>query len=386
MIGAGVSGPTVSRLKSIVVVDTDVEFDRRVQRSLEESSPGTCLVDLRGPHAEASRLDLLVVSARMLGIALSGLIRSLGAARTLRPRLSGRTSPGVLSGAAACMRWILRSTRTAAAIRRLTRTGAYERMHAHDLYSGLAAALARGTSQLPLTYDAHELEIHRNRKVGWLRILLEHRLEQYVLDKSAKLLVVNQAIADTMAVWYRLPAQVRVIHNDFYPTRPVATAPADALPAIVYVGMGTQGRQLDLLREAARASGFKVHLYLLGGRLPDHLGREGWATGPVDYEPHLLELAGSSRCMMWCCLARDSLSYELATPNKFFQALALGMPIIASPNTYLAKLVDQHGIGTVLDGTRIDALAPLVTGEPYLAWVENVHRFRSRLEKGEIPI
>ena len=41
-------------------------------------------------------------------------------------------------------------------------------------------------------------------------------------------------------------------------------------------------------------------------------------------------------------------SYRYALPNKFFQAQALGCPIIAYENTYLAEIIEEFGCGLTL--------------------------------------
>jgi glycosyltransferase involved in cell wall biosynthesis len=80
------------------------------------------------------------------------------------------------------------------------------------------------------------------------------------------------------------------------------------------------------------------------------------------------------------------LSYELATPNKFFQALAVGIPIIASEGTYLSKIVIEHGVGVIFTGDNLREIRLLLEGDAYEKWVSNISILRSRLRASEVVI
>jgi hypothetical protein len=57
------------------------------------------------------------------------------------------------------------------------------------------------------------------------------------------------------------------------------------------------------------------------------------------------EIVTERRCLMLCCHGNQCLSYSYSLPNKFFQSLVVGMPVIASLGTYLAELVEKHSLG-----------------------------------------
>src|SRR5690606_14415025 len=189
---------------------------------------------IRAADGSASALRTLVDAVLCLA---RGMSRPLARYRVLGGRLAGRVAVPLFSGLPACIRWTTRAARAAQAIRRALPASPEARtvVHAHDLYCGLAAALAMAGRHVHLVYDADELEIHRTRKTGWLRILIEHGLEQFVLDRAAEVRVVNHAIERLMREWYAMPSEVRVTYNDFYAVHPVAAPAAAEPPAIVYV-------------------------------------------------------------------------------------------------------------------------------------------------------
>lgn len=369
---------------ALVLVDADLGPDRRVQRTLQRLGARTVVVDLRSAAQPSGLLHLADTAATAITIAAAAMV-GLSRLPRLTDRLRGRVELFPLRGMRASWRWLRRARWTARALAAQS-ASAPQTVVANDLYCAVAATQVRWPAATRLVYDSHELQIHRNRKLGWLRVLVEAGLEQRALRRVDRLIVVNAAIRDLMAEWYDLPDQVEVDLNDHYTPREPMLAPTGRRPVLVYVGMGVAGRRLDVLRAPAAALGFDVRLYLLGTTLaPDQIAAH-WSIGPVDYEPDLRALQSSHRCLMWCCLDTHSLSYELATPNKFFQAIALGMPVVASRGTYLGRLVERHGIGVVLDECPLPELAARVDGAEYTQWVAAVLRFRDALRMRRLEV
>jgi len=231
-------------------------------------------------------------------------------------------------------------------------------------------------------YDSHELQTHRHRRVGWLRALVEHQHESWILDAANEVRTVNVAVARTMRRLHpTLTTLPRIVTNDVYSHQEIEAASAREVPALVYLGRGTRGRLLERLDASPEQLGFQVHAWFLGSAPPSGVRGEHWKQGTLNYEPEVSSLMRQRRCLMWCCLDTRALSYRLATPNKFFQALALCMPIVASPGTYLAELVERFGIGTIADDD-LSKLAALASSDTYLTWVKNVRSLRVQIRSG----
>lgn len=367
----------------LVIVDSPVTGDNRVQRSIAASEYPVAVLDIRDQTVAAARLHTFLIVVFTLSRALWG---AGGRYRLLSERLSGRVSGNFFSGMKACIRWMACASRASQAITKRSSEEEIRVVHAHDLYCAVAAVLAKRPQGIRLIYDAHELEIHRNRKAGWLRILLEHGLEKLVLRRVSEVRVVNHAIAKVMQQWYEMPPIIRVEYNDLYDHHPTTVPSAVEGPAFVYVGKWVQGRQLELLDRPPGDLGFDVHVFLLGAKLPTHIQGRSWHHGPLDYEEHLLKLARAKRCLMWCCLDATCLSYQLATPNKFFQAMAVGIPVVASRGTYLAEIVEKYEIGAVFDGDNLQDIAEKVMSPVFEKWVAGIAAFRADLRSGRVVI
>jgi glycosyltransferase involved in cell wall biosynthesis len=375
----------ISSDRPLILIDEAVEGDRRVARSVS-AFPGAEIVDIRRSSGPGfwSRASCLLATVGLIAAALCSA--PISRSRRIAPLLPERVRYGLATGLASGFSWTYRAVAAAQALRRAHRQ--FTVIHAHDLYCGLCAVLAAASRDCHLVYNAHEFEIHRNRRAGWLRILAEHHLERRVVESAEEIVVVNRAIAEAMQALYTIPAsRFRIEYNDFYPHHPVPHPDVGPRPAIVYVGKGVHGRQLERLDRPEDELGFSIHGYFLGRVLPAHLSGRSWRLGPVDYEADLAALARSRRCLMWCCLDAHVLSYKLALPNKFFQALAIGIPIIASPGTYLAELVDRHGLGvTLAEAGEFAQLARRVQSPEFEDWVAAVAAFRDEFRRGEIVI
>jgi len=261
-------------------------------------------------------------------------------------------------------------------------------IHAHDLYCGVIGAKLAKRLGAKFIYDAHEVEFHRNRKNSWLRSVFDWSVERHVIQAADEIRVVNARIADLYRLAYPgIDSRLRVVSNDhFLPHSVDIEAISDSEHAsIVYVGQGVKGRQLEQFASITKDSELSVHSFFIG-EVPELAIDAGWIIGPRDYEDSLVALSKSQRCMMWCCVENLCLSYQLALPNKFFQALAVGMPVIVSKNTYLSEIVQKYKLGIVFDDHNSNLILNKIKSEQFIEWVENIISFRNDLSKGLVVL
>jgi glycosyltransferase involved in cell wall biosynthesis len=260
------------------------------------------------------------------------------------------------------------------------------KFYANDLYCGIAAWRVAPEGAL-MVYDSHELQIHRNRRAGWIRVLVEAGLERIVLDKASEVHVVNYNFRDLLLQIHGTLPNVIVQYNDFYEHYPIIPpSPAGGI-TLVYIGKGLRGRLLEKLDKPVSELGVSVHVFSLGALLPKELNGAHWHFGSDSYESELLSLVRSQRCLMWCCNETFCLSYIHGLSNKFFQALAVGSPIIAMRGTYQALLVEEYGLGAVYFGNDdLDRILVLADGPEFAVWCANIEKFRSKVRSREIVI
>jgi glycosyltransferase involved in cell wall biosynthesis len=99
----------------------------------------------------------------------------------------------------------------------------------------------------------------------------------------------------------------------------------------------------------------------------EHLARDGRFAGRL----HLLEAVAPEDLLPWVASAdvgvvaiqRTSLNHWLATPNKLFECLAAGLPVVASDFPEMRRIVreDPGGpLGALCDAQDVAALAAAV--------------------------
>jgi glycosyltransferase involved in cell wall biosynthesis len=295
-----------------------------------------------------------------------------------------RLSPQApLAGLAKHLRW-----RPAAVSRtyRLLRTLSYYRhgiaamrrlrpriVHCNDyntMWIGVGAKLLAGSA---LIYDSHELWPDRNGRSEprwWLLAC-----EALFLRIADGILATSPGHAEAIARRHRV-APPRVVRNVVErPSRNGAGRDTGEVPAgdrqtIVYVGALTGGRGLEQAI-AALPWAPDVALRLLGpGNEPyrEHLALHADAHGvrgrvllstPVPPQRVVEEIAQATAGV--ALIQPACLSYELSLPNKVFEYLAAGLPILASDVPVIAELVERYGVGLVVAPDDPEAIAAAMT-------------------------
>jgi glycosyltransferase involved in cell wall biosynthesis len=251
--------------------------------------------------------------------------------------------------------------------------------HGHDL-TGLAAAIeARRLRGGQLVYDSHEIYVdagaHAHR-ASWVRSLLETSERRWSADAAA-LVTVNDALAAELG--RRLaPRRTVVVHNcpaRWTPPaerpdliRVAAGIPADA-PIALYHGGFSLHRGLEELAQAILEPGLeRVHAVYLG------YGAQRPALQQLATEPrfggrlHVLDAVRPDELLPWVASAdvgvmtfrAVSLNNRLSTPNKLFECLAAGVPVISSdfPDRRQIVLGDPAGpLGAVCQPDDIADIA-----------------------------
>lgn len=140
-------------------------------------------------------------------------------------------------------------------------------------------------------------------------------------------------------------ARVLVIHGTLSPGKGLLEA-VDALALLppdcklVILGAGPLAGRLD---ELARSEP-------LGGRLLIH--------PPVPQAELLPWLSGADVAII--AFTPDSLNQRYATPNRLFESLAAGVPVVVSDFPELRRIVEEVDAGAVCDPTKPSAIADAV--------------------------
>lgn len=233
-------------------------------------------------------------------------------------------------------------------------------IHAHSLPSLPIAVVAKWLFGCALVYDAHELEPHRNGLHG-LRKRLAGIAERFLIRYADLVLVVSGGIADWYEEQYRLqrPTVVRNLpaaaarSERASPLRERCGLNTDAL-IFLYLGLLGGGRSIELMCRAFAQADRTRHLVVLGYGELEPLVREYARQHPnIHYlgavPPSEVDLNARGADVGLCLIEKVCLSYELSLPNKLFQCLFEGVPVLINDLPEQSRFVKEFGCGWITE-------------------------------------
>lgn len=268
---------------------------------------------------------------------------------------------------------------------------------AHDLPVLPTAQQLASERGAKLVYDSHELyseqEFPSREKRHWADIEARH------VGACDLVITVNQSIASELERRYGIHG-VRVILNaERSENPPVPTLRfhevlhLDASRKVLLLQGGlSAGRNLEVLVDAmAQVRDPTVVLVFLGdGLFLKHLKQRAMAQ--ADHRVHFLPAVPQHELLAWTVAAdagvipyqATCLNNYFCTPNKLFEFIAAGIPILASDLPEVRKLVVGENIGHVGDMETAGKVAALIDSffadpQRLEGWRRNLSAVRQRV-------
>jgi glycosyltransferase involved in cell wall biosynthesis len=257
--------------------------------------------------------------------------------------------------------------------------------HGHDLNGLVAAMRGHARNGAPVIYDSHEVLLESSTYVTrprWTALVLR-RIERRWVRRCAALVTVNDGVARELVRRYR-PRRTVVVHNCPIAERTevVVREPVDRLramtgipaaaPIAIYHGLLVAHRGVEQLAEALLRPELKdVHGVLLGyGAMRDEyeaLARTAQFEGRLHVveavSPYELVAILRTASVALMPIQASTLNHYLSTPNKLFEALAAGLPVVASdfPAMRAILLDPRYGpLGCVCNPNDVVAIASAI--------------------------
>lgn len=360
----------------LMLTDNPPEFDRRVLSALAEHGGPPLIViprrTLRIWRYASAALALAWLPCLWLryGRALAGLGARLGG--NYGAAFAGLRAGLLLQAASMQFLWTHR--------RQLRESGA---LYAHDQMAGVVARVALFAWGVPYIYDAHEIVPFRARQTGPARMLLEYGWERAIVRSAQRCCVVNVPMRRLYQRLYGV-VDYHVRPNDFFAERTPELEPA-ATRLLIYIGALGAQRGLEAMSAFAAARGARQLCFASNLRQGEAGPTGAEVHGIEGYEEVLVGRVTGSAPYLWCAFDTSVLSYRYSLPNKFFQAMALGIPIIAVRGSYLGRLVERHGIGVLIGQEAGDAVDPWA-GETFMRCARAMLAFRRAYRSGELSV
>lgn len=297
-----------------------------------------------------------------------------------------RTSPGTRRGFAARLRSAGRGAIRVAAIGLSVAVQARTARRVDpgaDLYHGMAymgipvAESLAARRRAPVVYDARDIYVDAGnlarlpgparRVVGWQ--------ERRWARRASRVITVNRPYAEVMASRWGLELPLIVLNCSYRyePARPRdrrfhrLLGLADETAVVLYQGGLSPDRGIEQLVDAIARIPDAVLVLMGYGRLRAAL--EDRAADPaLGGRVRLAPPVAPGELLDWISAADivampiqpSTLNHRLTTPNKLFEALAAGVPVIASDLPGMAPTVLDAGAGLLVDPTDPAAIADAI--------------------------
>lgn len=251
----------------------------------------------------------------------------------------------------------------------------YDLIIAHDLPMLPVAAKAAAQQNAVLVYDSHELFAEQDyndaERAMWMRLEAAH------IHKAKSVITVNRSIAYELEKRYHL-SHVDVIYNAEWIAEEAPqnrklfhsffALPPDA-KIILYQGGLPFGRNLESMIAALQyVADRNVHLVVLGdgvmlGVLQDIVIRHGLEERvhfhPAVAQERLLDYTASADLGI-IPYTDNCLNNRYCTPNKLFEFIAAGLPMIATDLPEISRLIAKYQMGLVGDTSSPEQIAMLI--------------------------
>jgi len=228
-------------------------------------------------------------------------------------------------------------------------------VHSHNLPDALTV-LALELADVPVIHDVHDMQGLRNTPYedGFPDPGDADELERAAVEGCAGLITVSDVLLGELAARYELPPHTRV-HPNYALARDLPAAlptPAGGPPRIAYQGtLSRSGGHYDLYEifAAIAAQGIELHVFA-AREAAAYRDLEG-VTVHDPLEPGALMGVLPAYDFGWAGFnaALNAAHLDTALPNKAFEYLGCGLPVITLRHRALARLVQEEGVGVVLD-------------------------------------
>lgn len=246
--------------------------------------------------------------------------------------------------------------------------------YAHDLDTLLPAFLVAKIKRKKIIYDSHELYIEAGRsnlaKFCWMI------LESFLVKFCDKVITVNESIAQEISKRYKisLPKIIRNfpdVDKDWRPKRfnlfYQKFGIPHKIPIILYYGGLRENRGLENLIEAAKH--IKKGLVVLMGddKLKETLKKrikENSLESKVIFSPPVPQ----KELIFWVASADigvipylgNELNNYYCLPNKLFELIVAGVPIVANDLPELRKVIQNEKVGLLCEAQNPKSIAEAI--------------------------
>ncbi len=242
-------------------------------------------------------------------------------------------------------------------------------IHAHDLNMLPLGKKIKRTYKSKLIYDSHELYVYRNKPYitpNWFK-KLETGVERRNIKHADKVITVSQSIVEHLQKTYKIDTPELIMNapskkskQELSPKNNFRTLlnVSDDKKILIYSGAISFNRGLDKIIEALKniPNAYLIYLgrgnenfkmYLAETAKLNQVDNRFTMYGPV--KPYEVTSFVQSADIGVAPIENVCLSYYYCAPNKVFEYIQGGIPVVASNFPDLKMVVEDNKIGTTFN-------------------------------------
>jgi len=244
--------------------------------------------------------------------------------------------------------------------------------HAHDdnaLHAAYLVALLRGK---PLIFDAHELPYVQPNITRWRTLCwMARNVLRVMMRRCSGVITVSPSIVDQ--IQQRYGGKRATLVRNIPPYTPPITSNrlreqlgcSPETRIALYQGAIQENRRLDILVRAAKYLSANQKIVLMGPGTSHRVLEALIAEEGVADRVHILPPVPYDELLLWTASAdvglsifdgSFSLNQKYCLPNKLFEYLMAGVPVVASQLEDVVEILDHYDVGVTTPSIEPEAV------------------------------
>lgn len=264
----------------------------------------------------------------------------------------------------------------------------FDIFHCHDLGAlpiGVIIKLFFG-HRVSVVYDAHEHETERSYKQNPLLKRIKRSAEGFLIRHANEVITVSESIATDYQRLYKISKPTLIYNSPKYVKcskmnyfREMFSIP-ESMKIFLYQGAFGFGRGIEVVIDAFTKLNDLAVVFMGYGEMSDQIIKASEIRPNIFYhkavDQEVLQSYTSSADWGLVYIEDVSLSYNFCLPNKLFEYVFSGLPVIVTPLKELSEFVRNYSVGIISDGFTSDNLINAIQ----IAQRSNIDDFKSHFE------
>jgi glycosyltransferase involved in cell wall biosynthesis len=243
-------------------------------------------------------------------------------------------------------------------------------MHCNDLNALPVGVIIKKffNKKVKIVYDAHEFEINDTPNESKYKIKIKYLIEKFLIKYADKVITVSDSIANEYAKMYNISKPALVLNTPPYNKIEKKNIFRETLgikeeeTIFLYQGGLSKGRGIEILLDTFKQidDGKSVIVFMGYGTLERLIQETSKGYSNIYFHkavlPEILLDYTSSADFGILFYENNCLNHEYCSPNKMFEYLMAGIPVIVSNLYEMKRLVESNEIGTVAKENTPDGL------------------------------